>query len=106
MYYISQKNQLFTHFKFFAWFILGTFQGVVCLILTLYAIGDEYDTSGMNSYEIGFYFVEISAYTSVIIVVTIKLAVNVKHWNIILAIGFIIPSIGAYVAYTFIAQSF
>jgi mannitol-specific phosphotransferase system IIBC component len=35
-----------------------------------------------------------------------KLAVNVKHWNLILVIGFVIPSIGAYIAYTFIAQIF
>lgn len=46
MYYISQKNKLFTNFKFFTWFVLGMLQGVVCLLLTLFAIGDEYDTSG------------------------------------------------------------
>jgi succinate-acetate transporter protein len=105
MYYISQKNKLFTNVKFLSWFILGIIQGVICLVLTLYAIGDEYDTSGSNSYEIGFYLVEISAYTSVIIVVTLKLAINVKHWTPLLATGFIIPSIGTYIAYTFIAQS-
>ncbi len=106
MYYISQKNKLFTNTKFFAWFVLGALQGVVCLVLTLYAIGDESDTSGYNSYGIGFYFVEISAYTSVIIVVTIKLAVNVKNWNLILVIGFVVPSLGAYIAYTFLYQLF
>ena len=46
MYYISQKNKLFTPLAFAAWFTLGVFQGVVCLVLTLYAIGDEGDTSG------------------------------------------------------------
>jgi hypothetical protein len=50
--------------------------------------------------------VEISAYTSVIIVVTIKLAVNVKHWTVLLALGFLVPSIGAYVGYTFLTQFF
>lgn len=49
---------------------------------------------------------EISAYTSVIIVVTIKLAVNVKHWTVLLALGFLVPSIGAYVGYTFLTQFF
>jgi succinate-acetate transporter protein len=83
--------------------MLGIAQGMVCLFITLYAIGDENDTSGLNSYGIGFYFVEISAYTSVIIVVTIKLAVNVKHWTLILMIGFLVPSIGSYIGYTFIA---
>lgn len=106
MYYISQKNKLFTHFKFFSWFILGSVQGAVCLILTIYSIADENDTSGSNSYGIGFYLIEISAYTSVIIVVTLKLAVNVKNWNILLAVGFIVPSIGAYIAFTFVAQLF
>ena len=106
MYYISQKNKLFTNIKFATWFVLGMFQGIVCLLLTLFAIGDEYDTSGENSYEVGFYLVEISAYTSVVIVVTLKLAINVKHWTPLLAVGFLIPSIGAYIGYTFIAQSF
>ena len=41
-----------------------------------------------------------------IIVVTIKLAVNVKHWTVLLALGFLIPSIGAYVGYTFLTQFF
>ncbi len=106
MYSISQHNTLFTSFKFFTWFLLGIVQGMVCLFITLYAIGDENDTSGSNSNGIGFYFVEISAYTSVIIVVTIKLAVNVKHWTLILMIGFLVPSIGSYVGYTFIAEVF
>jgi len=50
MYFISQKNKLFGKLIFFAWFILGMCQGIICLILTLYAIGDENDTSGENSY--------------------------------------------------------
>lgn len=50
--------------------------------------------------------VEISVYTSVIIVVTIKLAVNVRNWSITMVLGFAIPSIGAYVAYTFIMGIF
>jgi hypothetical protein len=37
-------------------------------------------------------------------VVTIKLAVNVKHWTLILVFGFLVTSIGAYVLFTFVAQ--
>lgn len=57
MYYISQKNKLFTHFRFFSWFALGSVQGAVCLLLTIYSIADENDSSGSNSYGIGFYLV-------------------------------------------------
>jgi len=39
-------------------------------------------------------------------VVTIKLAVNVKHWTPALAIGFIIPSICAYIGFTFVLGAF
>ena len=46
--------------------------------------------------------VEISVYTSVIIVVTMKLAVNVKQWTPLLVLGFAIPSIGTYFVYTFV----
>lgn len=57
------------------------------------------NSSGIDSYETGFYFAELSAYTSVIIVVTMKIAINVRHWNWILVIGFVIPSFGAYILY-------
>jgi len=57
MYNVSQKNKLFTHFIFFTWFFLGFAQGIICVILTLYSIGDENDTSGFDSFESGFYFV-------------------------------------------------
>ena len=50
MYFISQQNKLFGKVIFFAWFILGLFQGVICLVLTLYAIGDDNDSSGVDSY--------------------------------------------------------
>jgi succinate-acetate transporter protein len=106
MYFVSQQNQSFSNFIFFSWFVLGFSQGVICLILTLYAIGDEKDTSGSNSHQIGFYLTEISVYTSVIIVVTIKLAVNVKTWTVALIIGFVVPSFGAYVAFTFLLGAF
>lgn len=105
MYNISQKNKVFTKASFVAWQLLALLQGVLCLLVTLYAAGSAGAVSGTDSYGIGFYLVEISAYTSVIIVVTIKLAVNVKHWTPLLLLGFLVPSIGAYVAFTFLSQT-
>lgn len=32
-------------------------------------------------------------------VVTVKLAINVKNWNCLLFLGFLIPSIGAYIGF-------
>lgn len=98
MYFIGQKNTLFTKLTFFHWFTLGISQGVICFIVTLYSLGTPYDTSGFSSYQSSFSFVEISAYTSVIIIVTMKIAINIKQWNLILVIGFII-SLGGYVGY-------
>ncbi len=34
-----------------------------------------------------------------IIIVTIKIAINIKQWNVILIIGFLVPSLGGYVGY-------
>lgn len=102
MYFISQKNKLFGKLIFFAWFFLGLCQGIICLVLTLYAIGDQNDTSGKDSYGIGLYLVQISVYTSVIIVVTVKIAVNVKTWSPIMIIGFLVPTLALYVVWTFV----
>ncbi len=99
MYFIGQKNTLFTKLTFFSWFSLGMCQGVICFIVTLYALGTVNDSSGFSSYQSGFKFVEISAYTSVIIIVTLKIAINIKQWNAILMVGFLVPSLGAYVGY-------
>ena len=105
MYVVSQKNQLFTYLIFAEWFFLGICQGIICLMITLYSIGGIDDSSGSQSYETGFYFCSISAYTSVIIVVTLKLALNVKNWNLLLFFGFLIPSLGAYVIYRFLSNN-
>jgi hypothetical protein len=99
MYFIGQKNTLFTKLTFLSWFFLGICQGVICFIVTMYALGTANDTSGFSSYGSGFQFVEISAYTSVIIIVTLKIAINIKQWNAILIVGFLVPSLGAYVGY-------
>jgi magnesium-transporting ATPase (P-type) len=53
MYFIGQRNTLFTKLKFFEWFTLGTSQGVICFIITLYSLGTAYDSSGFSSYQSG-----------------------------------------------------
>jgi magnesium-transporting ATPase (P-type) len=99
MYLISQKNQMFTNLIFLSWFVLGMLQGVVCLMITLYTVNGVNVSSGKDSYETGFYLAGLSSYTSVIIVVTLKLAINVRNWNMVLVLGFLIPSLGAYVIF-------
>jgi phospholipid-transporting ATPase len=38
MYYIGQKNTIFNGRNFLAWFSLGAVQGIVCLLINLYAL--------------------------------------------------------------------
>jgi len=57
MYFIGQKNTIFTKLTFFHWFTLGMSQGVICFLITLYSLGTAYDTSGFSSYQSGFQFV-------------------------------------------------
>jgi hypothetical protein len=102
LYVLTQQNQYFTKLIFFEWFLLGISQGIICLFITLYALGGVDVSSGYSSYQLGFSMTEISAYTSVIIIVTLKIAINIKNWNPILIIGFLVPSIGGYVAYRMI----
>lgn len=68
-------------------------------MITIYSIDGVSDSSGFDSLETGFYFAELSGYTTVIIVVTLKLAINVRNWNAVLFIGFLVPSLGAYILY-------
>lgn len=102
MYIISQKNQLFTNLAFFAWYTLGTLQGIICLMIMLYSLASADITSGYSGLQTGLSFTELAAYTSVIVVVTVKLAINVKNWNCLLILGFLIPSLGAYIGFCLI----
>jgi magnesium-transporting ATPase (P-type) len=99
MYLVTQNNTMFTNLIFLSWFVVGILQGVVCLMITMYSMDDINVSSGYDSFGAGFYFVELSSYTAVIIVVTIKLAINVRNWNALLVLGFLIPSLGAYVGF-------
>lgn len=71
-------------------------------MINLYALGAITSSNGFEGLNEGFYFAQISANTSVIIVVTLKLAINVKNWNILIFLSFLIPSIGAYIIYCFL----
>lgn len=66
---------------------------------TIYSIGEVFDFSGFDYLETGFYFVELSKYPPVIIVVTFKLAINVLKWNAVVFIGFLIGCLGTLLLY-------
>lgn len=104
MYYIGQKNTIFTKLNFLGWFALGALQGVVCLLINLFSLCSLDSNSGISSYSSGFYFVEISMVTCIVIIVNIKLAVNVQHWSCLLVLGFVIPTLGAYVLYAWLSD--
>lgn len=104
MYYIGQKNTIFNNRNFLAWFALGALQGAVCLFINLYALSGVDCNSGNNSYQNGFYFVEISLVTCIVILVNVKLALNVQHWNCLLLVGFIVPTFGTYFLYVYVSD--
>ena len=104
MYYIGQKNTIFTKLNFLGEFALGTMQGVVCLLVSLYSLCSLDSNSGINSYSSGFYFLEISLVTSIVIIVNVKLALNVQHWSWLLVLGFIIPTLGGYLIYVVLSD--
>lgn len=104
MYYIGQHNTIFTKLNFLGWFALGALQGAVCLLVNLYCLCSLDSNSGLDSYPSGFYFVEISMVTCIVIIVNVKLAVNVQHWSCLLILGFIIPTLGAYILYAYLSD--
>jgi magnesium-transporting ATPase (P-type) len=104
MYYTGQKNTIFNAETFFSWFLLGTLQGITCLIINIYGLTNVKTSSGYNSYQSGFYFMGISLVTSIVIVVNLKLALNVQEWNLLLIIAFTVPTIGVYFLYAYISN--
>ncbi|CAD8070330.1 unnamed protein product [Paramecium sonneborni] len=98
LYYIGQKNTIFTSEKFFKWFSIGIFQGLACFFSFYFELNDTTFIKE-NGYNNDLWFFSMSMSTAIMILVTLKLALNTQFWTIITWIAYIITSLGTYFAY-------
>ncbi|CAD8064402.1 unnamed protein product [Paramecium sonneborni] len=103
LYYIGQRNTVFTSEKFFKWFFIGVFQGLTCFFSFYFELNDTtfIKQTGLNN---DFWFFSMSMSTAIMILVTLKLALNTQFWTIITWVAYIGTSLGTYLAYMWVSN--
>ncbi|CAD8146015.1 unnamed protein product [Paramecium octaurelia] len=103
LYYIGQRNTVFTSEKFFKWFFIGVFQGLACFFSFYFELNDTtfIKPTGLNN---DFWFFSMSMSTAIMILVTLKLALNTQFWTIITWVAYLGTSLGTYFAYMWVSN--
>ncbi|CAG9323285.1 unnamed protein product [Blepharisma stoltei] len=103
-YNVGRLNQIFTARNFWGWLLNGILHSVIVFFIPLYAAEEGImNKKGYNYDHWGF---SIMSFTSIILIVNLKLGLNTKYWNWVhyLAIG--ITSILAYLLFIVIYDPF
>lgn len=104
LYYMGQKNKLFGEKKFLRSVIQGLLHGVMLFLVTYFALYKTHlDADGKS---VDLYYFNITLYTSIILIVDMKVAVYTKYWTIFTPISLIGLSLVLYFAYMWIIDSF
>lgn len=80
VYVVGRNNQIFTARNFWSWLANGYMHSLIIFFIPLYAA----DEGVMNSKGLNFdhWSFSITAFTCIILIVNLKLALNEKFWNI------------------------
>ena len=99
LYYVGQQGLLFT-VKNLLWWI---FQGMVYGIAMFWVILTCLDDQSMNSdgQMVDLWYISITVYTCIILIVDLKLALHTKTWTWINWFSILFLSIGIYVAFVY-----
>lgn len=103
LYYIGQKNKLFKN-KYICYWLVSAFTTSTAVFLILfYSLRD----SLVNQYgqNINIWYLSITIYTSIIIIVDLKLLVNTNYLTIFVIFSVFVLSLALYIGYSWIADN-
>jgi len=106
LYYIGQKNKIFTQVKFLRSVTQGLIHGALLFLTTYFVLDDATTCISASGITSDFWYFSITLYTSVIVVVDLKLAVQTRYWTILSAIALIGTSLLLYTGYVWAADMF
>lgn len=93
-YHVGQNNLIFTKMNFLNWWLTGIIHAGIAFAIPIVAFNSGIlDGSG---YSNDIWSVSITSFTCVIIMVTLKLCMNTRLWNVFIVISIFIISILAY----------
>lgn len=102
IYFIGQENCIFNYTNYFAWLLEGMVQATVITVITYFIMSEAaVNAKGQST---GFWLVGLVVYSSVILVVTFKLATHTRFWSIFLFLTIVLMSLGIYLIYMWISN--
>lgn len=73
-------------------------------MIIIYVIGSR--TMSRNGHNSDLWIVSVSIYSSIIVIATLKLAIHVRHWTLLIAVTIIFCSLAPYISYVWISNYF
>lgn len=73
-------------------------------LIIIYVIGAR--TISRNGHNSDLWIVSVSVYSSIIVIATLKLAIHVRHWTLLIAFSIIFCSLGPYLSYVWLSNFF
>ena len=102
LYYVGQNKTIFTASRFAGWVLWAMFQSLILFGVNYYVFTEVIlDQNGTNGDMWSF---SITYFTTIILLVDIKLAINTSYWIFLHWIAFIPLSVMLYVAYFFVSN--
>lgn len=102
IYFIGQENCIFNIKNYLFWMLEAIVESIVITIFTFQVIGEvSVNHSGINS---DFWLVSLTIFSSVIMVVTFKLATHTRFWSGLLIFSILITSLGFYILHMWLTN--
>lgn len=102
LYYMGQKSYIFTITNAIKWILVGIVFGIGLFLITIYSVTNTaINTDGHQS---DLWYLSILNYTTVVLVVDLKLGMYTRTWTFLNWFSIIVLSVFIYLAFTFTGE--
>lgn len=102
LYYVGQQGKIFTVWNLLLWIFQGMFYGSAMFVVVMICVDDQAINSDGQMIDI--WFVSITVYTAIILIVDLKLALHTKTWTWINWVSILVFSIGIYIFFVWVGD--
>ena len=102
LYYIGQKSYIFTIMSSIKWILVGIVFGIGFFLITIYSVTNT--AINPDGHQSDIWYFSLLNYTTVVLVVDLKLGMYTKTWTFLNWISIIALSILIYLAFTFTGE--
>ena len=104
IYFVGQDNRIFNLKNCVIWLLEAVVLGIFATILCMEVVGGE-DSLDANGYSGGYAIFSVNLYSAVLMMVSLKLCVHVRHWTWLLFISMAVISLATYVGFMWFSHN-